>query len=124
MANTPDEARQARVDAEAKLLAAILIDGGDGGHTVIDYCRSRLQPSDFLAEHQSIYQAMLKAQNPDHVTVALELKKAGQLKDGILSYLAEIIGTCESYRLYKYFVEAVKPGAGDSKPKFKGGVDA
>jgi replicative DNA helicase len=118
--NSPNEARQARVDAEAKLLAAILIDGGDGGHTVIDYCRPRLQPSDFLAEHQTIYQAMLKAQNPDHVTVALELKKAGQLKDGILSYLSEIIGTCESYRLYKYFVDAVKPGT--SGPQVKGGI--
>ena len=118
--NSPNEVRRARVEAEAKLLAAILIDGSDGGHAVLDYCRSRLQPVDFLAEHQHIYQAMLRASVPDHVTVALELKKAGRLETGMLSYLSEIIATCESYLLYKYFVEAIKPEA--KPPVIRGGV--
>ena len=119
--NTPSEVLSARIDTEAILLASILIDGSDGGHEVIDYCRTRIQPSDLLSEHQHIYQAMLRASNTDHVTVALELKRQGNLEQGMLSYLAHIITLCPSHLLYKHYVEAVKPS---KQTVFKGGIKA
>ena len=119
--NTPSEILQARIDAEAVLLAAILIDGGDGGHEVIDYCRTRLQPSDFLKEHQRIYAAMLAAANCDVVTVPLEMKRRGTLESGVLSYLSHIISQCESYRLYKHYVDAVVSNH-SARPTINGGI--
>jgi len=117
----PSEELQARIDAEAVLLAAILIDGSDGGHLVIDYCRTRLQSANLLKEHQYIYQAMLRAQNPDHVTVALELKRMGKLEAGILAYLAHIITLCPSYLLYKQYIDVVK-SYNPSSPRLRGGI--
>lgn len=91
------------IDSERAVLGSILID--PDCVRILD-----LAPADFFAEHhQLIYQAILRCQDPNQITVAHELVKMGKLDEiGGVSYLSDLVASTPTSVGVESYAKVVK----------------
>jgi hypothetical protein len=102
------ESTYARIEAEKLLLAGLLVLGADDSQQSITKVGEFIIPEDFSDfgfsdnRHSRIYAAMLKVEKTDQLSVAKQLNSDGDLKQGDVAYLSELVSLCEGIDCISY----------------------